>query len=680
MQKLQQILRKTLLGTMVFVQLFFFPAATFAVESTEQQTDTAVTSTGGEPSEVVETVSEKLDKAEEKVSTATEKATEPKKEEKQQGPQGVVGQNKPSAESAKTYVYNKETGLWENDHYTWDPVTKQTKPKQQQTYSYNPQTKMWDTKEWAYDPTTGKYEENTYSLNYNPAAKANSGQINGTGPNSTNSIDFDSTLNGTFDGFFDTTISNVVNSNAHSGDALLQGNTNAGDALSGDAAAIVNILNMLQSGWGTLGSPDIATFVANINGDVHGDLYLDPSQVNSNANNADVDVNIAVNNQINNDVNVNVGSGNATVDGNTNAGNATTGDATAIVNLINMINSAIYANKSFIGMININGNLNGDILLPEGMLEAIIAATGPGSNNTINQNHTTNANLSVETTRTINNDVNVDAQSGNALVDGNTTAGSATTGKANTNVMLLNLTGHHVVAKNAMLVFVNVLGSWVGLIMDAPSGTYGVAATGPDSTNTINADGVRDVDVNITENSEINNNVDVTATSGDATVTDNTNAGNAETGDANVGVNVLNMIDSTFKVSDWFGVLFINVFGSWFGSFGVNTEAGNKPIGSSPSPTTPTDVSNATVPPQVFNFVPRYSGAGRGSAGAPASVATAVSPDRYNDATGLSSATTPQQQASAARNTWILSIIALLAFVALTGGERLVAAVQRRRS
>jgi len=48
---------------------------------------------------------------------------------------------------------------------------------------------------------------------------------------------------------------------------------------------------------------------------------------------------------------------------NTTAGSATTGDAAAIANIVNVINSIIGAGQSFIGTININGNLDGEILL-----------------------------------------------------------------------------------------------------------------------------------------------------------------------------------------------------------------------------------------------------------------------------------------------------------------------------
>jgi hypothetical protein len=71
-------------------------------------------------------------------------------------------------------------------------------------------------------------------------------------------------------------------------------------------------------------------------------------------------------------------------------------------------------------------------------------------------------------------------------VSRNTQADSAKTGDATSNLTLLNLTGHNVIAENAVLVFVNVFGKWVGLIMDAPQGATSAVLGGGVSSNTLN--------------------------------------------------------------------------------------------------------------------------------------------------------------------------------------------------
>lgn len=58
-----------------------------------------------------------------------------------------------------------------------------------------------------------------------------------------------------------------------SGDASVAMNTHGGDASSGNAYTMANVLNMLNSNWGNLGS-DVKTFTTDVNGDVSEDLIL----------------------------------------------------------------------------------------------------------------------------------------------------------------------------------------------------------------------------------------------------------------------------------------------------------------------------------------------------------------------------------------------------------------------
>jgi hypothetical protein len=577
----KRIAKNTLLSIVVFVQMAAFPTLALAQEAAPDSTAPAATSESTSDSS---TVTPPKEESPAPATTKTETST--------QGP------TQPTGADSKTYTKNAD-GTWSNSQYTWDPNTKQTKPNTAPEYSYNPSTGRWDTVQWVYHPETGRYEPNVVSVAANPgsslrATTASPGfsaplSIDTTGPNSNNSINIGTATNGMFDLFFNGSISNNLSSSAISGDSLVQGNTKAGSALTGDAAALENVLNMLQSSW--LGqSSDLATFVTNVDGSVFGDLLIDPSALayKLGTNNTNVDVKLSNNGVINNNIDLTAQSGDATVSGNTSAGDAATGNARAMANVINMINSAIKSGKSFLGMVNINGSLNGDILLPPGVLDALIANTGPNSSNSIGGNSNSNVNVNSNTNRTINNDVNTSAATGNADVSGNTSAGNAQTGQANTSVKSMNLIGQNITGKNGLLVFVNVLGKWVGMVV-SPSGAN-ITNTGPDSTNTIGGNSNSNVSVNANENSLINNKINANAASGDASVTHNTSAGNATTGDADVSVNLLNMIGSSVDVTDWFGVLFINVFGDWAGNFGSDTANG----GFSQSPQTSTTGSTTT--------------------------------------------------------------------------------------
>ncbi|MEO5499671.1 MAG: hypothetical protein ABIR46_04185, partial [Candidatus Saccharimonadales bacterium] len=552
----------------------------------------------------------------------------------------VTGPQEPTGVDASKYVYNEATGMWENDKYSWNPQTNQTSPITAQTYSYNPDTGHWDTTQWIYDAPSGTYVPNIISVIAPPDSATTVGSSEEMGPSipaesgstgteasrtsplsfaqpptSTNSsINSSSESTGVFDMFYNAVISNNINSTALTGDALVAMNTLAGNALSGDASSIATVFNLLQSVWnlGLTGSL-LNVFTQNLFGNIVGDLWLDPGEpsgsVSSNTSN-DLTINATGNTAIENVINLEAVSGDATVTKNTTAGNATTGTATVIANIINAINSSIVSGGTFLGMLNIYGSLDGDILLPQELISSLLAANTLGTLNTSQISNTDILGNFTNNASTTNNIV-ASAGSGDAEVSQNTSAGNATSGDAETNVTVLNLTGRQVIGANALLVFVNVMGTWVGMIVDAPVGSTSAALGGgitSDNSLTLNGE----------SNQSITNDVNVNAQSGDALVSQNTQAGNATSGDAYAAVNILNLNGSQFALTDWFGILFINVFGAWNGSFGIDTLAGELlpqatatgGMGAGSLPIGLSEQAGQIGPEQIkaFSFVPQSDG------------------------------------------------------------------------
>lgn len=380
----------------------------------------------------------------------------------------------------------------------------------------------------------------------------------------------------------DVDVNTDVTSNAASGNSTVTNNTTAGSATTGDAQAIANVINSVNSTIGTGGTNQkVATFTQDIMGDVKGDIVLYPLLLKAMleqkaGEGTSTDINATTNFDLNNTVNLTATSGDAAVTNNTKAGDATTGSATAVANVVNILNSMIAAQDSFIGTINIYGNLEGDILIAPDFIPQMLASNGDAKSG--------DTKVSQQDTTTIINNISAVAESGAANVFNNTTAGNATTGDADSNIVIFNISGHEIVAKNSLLVFVNVLGKWVGVIVDAPAGAT-AAMIGNEVTK--NTSYTPDLTVNSSSSHGITNTIAVTATSGDATVANNTLAGNATTGQAKAMANVANVSGSQFSASDWFGVLFINVFQNWYGSFGVDTEYGNEKEEAVPQPTGP---------------------------------------------------------------------------------------------
>lgn len=450
----------------------------------------------------------------------------------------------------------------------------------EKTYSYDATSGRWNSNEWTYDNASGGYKQT-------PRAPV---QVVTPSNNSGSPTVIDATTT--------TDVANALDVIAVSGDASVIHNTQAGNATSGDASSAATIINNINSSLTNANNKEAASFVSDVIGDVNGDIMLQPmllkAMLEAGAQQPGANsLHSATNTGIQNDVTLGAVSGDATVAGNTNAGSATTGSAHTVANVMNIVNSMIAANQSFVGTINIYGNLNGDILIAPDFIPQLIAANGgaPAPAGT--------ASVTSNDAQTIVNNIALTAQSGQSLVSGNTKAGNATTGNASTKTVIFNLTGHEVVASNSLLVFVNVLGKWVGVIVDAPTGTTAAAIGNNVTTNAV----APDLSVTATNTTQLTNNLTLVSQSGNATVAGNTNAGNATTGNATASANVANISNSVMGMSGWFGVLFINVFGNWFGSFGVDTAAGNPIMAVQSQRSVPS--SGGTSRLRVIEFIPR---------------------------------------------------------------------------
>lgn len=443
--------------------------------------------------------------------------------------------------------------------------------------------------------TEGQQSDDQTPVACDTAPDSSNDQMPGTDTSTGSGGGTDTSVSGT------TTVNNNLCATAQSGDATVSDTQNGGNATTGDAQSTATVLNLLQSVTGLSGS-QLATFVKNIYGTQNGDIYIDPSQLSYALGTAcgyacggnDVSLNSDNSSAINNNIYLGANSGNASVSDNNGSSNATTGDAVTLLNLVNILNSLISSGHSFIGTVNIYGDLNGDILLPPDFVSGLIS---DGSSAV----QPSGGNINLDSNLSINNHINMSAISGDALVVGQ---GNALSGDALTNLVSLNLINQQIIGKNILLVFVNVMGQWTGLIFNAPAGASSASLGGGLESSQICATCGAMTDINSHTSAQINNNVYLTSVSGNATVSGNRGAGNATSGDASASLNLVNIINSQLSLTNWFGILFINVFGKWQGSL-------------EPAPVITTSASGGDKPgksakakPQVFAYQARggYSG------------------------------------------------------------------------
>lgn len=513
------------------------------------------------------------------------------------------GTTKPTGAWAGTFTYNQCTGLWVSQYYTYNPATRQYSYNLPLTYTCDTSTWTWQTTQYEYIASHADYEPQIITTS-NPPAGSYSGSCQAPAPqpslaatpvSTNNSGDSTATVGSSnadnLDDSNSVELNNGLTSTATSGHVTVQQDTQAGDATSGDANASATIINSVN----TTNGGQLVNFTKNINGNVTGDIIIDPNQLqpaDTSLNNTnDVTINTKNSGTINNNLQLNAVSGDVNASQNTEVGNATSGNAAAMADVVNMLNTYVGAGQSFIGTINIYGNLHGNILMPPEFLTSLQNSGAPHTTVSIGTNNT--ADINNQEATNITNQIESQAKSGSVTMSANTESGNAASGSATTNVEVYNLTGDKIIGANSLLVFVNVMGRWVGLIVGAPAGAssanYGNYTATADNDFTLGND---------TKNT-INNNISVSATSGNVASTQNTKAGNATSGDATTAVSLANFSNDSINLTGWFGILFINVFGGWYGNFGA--------IPATTNTTSGTDSQPNTAQPPVFKFVPLAS-------------------------------------------------------------------------
>lgn len=614
--------------------------------------------------------------------------------------------------------------------YAFDGTIRRWVETRQDSFYWDPVSGHWQSPYYRYDAHLDRYwvlsqaevQQNLASdAQRQRAAAILSGLVDplniGNGPGSTNNASLTNINNVLLQLLSTITIDNNESSTATSGDAEANANTGWGKSETGLASVVSNLLNFINSAF-SWANGGLASFVKNIYGGHTGDITIDPqvSQaggggqlggynpalggISANEGNGAGSNNTATTtNQndltivnrpvgtINNNLDLLATSGNATANQNLGVGDALSGDAFVALNILNLINSAIGAGQSFFGMLNVFGDLNGDILFPHGFLDGATAGTGvgnsvvenndngTGSTNTASHTANNNTNITNSPSAFFNNNLNLAAQTGDASANENLVGGSATTGKAKTDSNLFNFFNSSLFGDNAVLVFVNVMGKWMGGIMNLPTSGDGTenglltgnalvqnVGNGAGSTNNASVSDTNNTNITNSPTGFINNNINAGAVSGDASANQNNGGGTARSGDATVVSNVANFFGSQLNIKKWFGVLFINVFGDWTGKVNEDTAAGEVQalgIASQSVATLKSFVPGGSVLAQITSqqsSISSGSGTGGGSSSSSINTVTVADSVAHNLATNRNAA---ERQTPLARLMFVFSALLL---------------------
>ncbi|MBI3443343.1 hypothetical protein HY008_01605 [Candidatus Woesebacteria bacterium] len=271
-----------------------------------------------------------------------------------------------------------------------------------------------------------------------------------------------------------------------------------------------------------------------------------------------------------------------------------TGDANVSANALTFVNNNIEGGVVYT-VVNIFGDLIGDIILPDGTVLSCcagnisVANTGNGANstNTSTVEAATNSNFDQFNNANIENNLILEAVTGDNDVSKNTTgASSVQTGDADIVAQVTNIANLNLVGGNYWLVIINETGKWIGKIIGADGSYWGGSeifefnvdksgeinvtnsgnGTGSTNTGVVN----QETNTNISQNNNANivNNIDLSANSGKNSASKNTGGSSTiQTGDANIVANIVNFVNNNIIGTGRLFVTVVNVFGKWIGDF-----------------------------------------------------------------------------------------------------------------
>jgi hypothetical protein len=381
------------------------------------------------------------------------------------------------------------------------------------------------------------------------------------------------------------TVINSVNTNV---DGVAVAEFNVNDVQTGDL--VLDFAKNCVSGCGTGGS-------ANVSNTNNGEDSTNTASSTNNNNDESYQNNDA---NVGNTLTLSANSGDNRANDNMGGDTSiTTGDANVSANAITFANNNIEGDVIY-GVVNIYGELYGDIILPEDQVKGCSTNCGNGStavSNTNNGQGSTNTASSTNTNNdatfqnndaTIGNNIVIDATTGeNGSSDNMGDGSEVKSGNTNVDVNTINVANSNVDGDgNMWLVIVNEAGKWVGKLLGAPEGsnmggsegtefvvgsdgqvTVSNNGNGEGSTNTASSTTNNNSTTVQNNTANVNNTLNLSANTGGNIANDNHGDTSIKTGDANVIANIVNFVNNNVSGNGKLVVTVVNVFGKWVGDF-----------------------------------------------------------------------------------------------------------------
>lgn len=277
-----------------------------------------------------------------------------------------------------------------------------------------------------------------------------------------------------------------------------------------------------------------------------------------------IDTNAAT---VTNEMLVRASTGGNSADAGAGDATSTSGNAYAVANLVNLVNTNIIDSKYLLLSFNMLGNLNGDITLPDADFWKKLFQSGStvsGSSDTLSA--ATDNQVAIDGTST------ADAETGGNSATSAATS-TATSGVARSAVSSFTQANTTQVGGTSVFLLFRVLGNWSGSVQGLPDGitwqqtpdgivlsggsTSGTSALLGGASNALNA--------STTNTASLINNVHVWALTGQNQAHAAEGTAAASSGNAYAAANTVNLVNTTILGRNWIFAIF-NILGDWNGN------------------------------------------------------------------------------------------------------------------
>ncbi|MFA6249948.1 MAG: hypothetical protein WC686_00400 [Candidatus Shapirobacteria bacterium] len=366
-------------------------------------------------------------------------------------------------------------------------------------------------------------------------------------------------------------VDNTTSSQANSGENNASQNNGDATIASGDVVAYANVINMLNTN--VVGGNFKVLLMNNLSGET-GDVNMNEwwKEVLGEGGSETIDINsingsgnyIYIGNinwaNLNNQVSVIANSGYNVANQNGGNGYVFSGNATALANIINLVNTNLVGVRFFLGVINIDASTLGDLIIPRKEYFSLAGLIDEDQKLSFsNQNVALIDSLTAATATTGGNQ---SSGNGGEMVTGNATALS-------NNLVVTSLNGSN---SNQMFLSLNSLGNWSGKIYNwqEPGSVQDPSGQG---TNYFLAGGEGNYDqgsdpnlwINNENGALITNQIEVGANTGNNQALDNGGSSNIYCAQARAWANLPNFVNLNLWGSNWFYGL-VNIIGDWKGN------------------------------------------------------------------------------------------------------------------